>query len=257
MKSIKLLIILLITLALNVSCKKDDDIVVIEMDLCENVTCFNGGNCVTGTCECPSGYSGEQCELYTPVVVRLLNETPLELVESGISIDSLHGKLYAGGYIFYIDTEDIIEGKEGLVCALTNLDQRYKWGCDEEDIDLFNLTSDPIYPEETAQGARPGDGIMNTLQILNSPCASGHAADACANYSDGVYDDWFLPSRGGMFLIYYNLEARGHVDNFGNDSYWTSNEQRDIGAWAVSFAGGTPTAYLKASSLKVRPVRAF
>ncbi len=30
---------------------------------CDNVTCINGGTCVTGTCACPNGYEGVQCEL--------------------------------------------------------------------------------------------------------------------------------------------------------------------------------------------------
>lgn len=38
------------------SCKKDDP------DPCENVTCLNGGSCDDGSCNCPDGYNGSQCE---------------------------------------------------------------------------------------------------------------------------------------------------------------------------------------------------
>lgn len=35
------------------NCKKDP---------CEHAVCLNGGNCIEGVCECPSGYAGEHCE---------------------------------------------------------------------------------------------------------------------------------------------------------------------------------------------------
>jgi len=31
-------------------------------NLCEKVTCQNGGNCINGTCNCPSGYTGDRCQ---------------------------------------------------------------------------------------------------------------------------------------------------------------------------------------------------
>ena len=35
-------------------------------DLCKNITCENGGSCNEGICNCPSGYSGENCEIVDP-----------------------------------------------------------------------------------------------------------------------------------------------------------------------------------------------
>jgi hypothetical protein len=37
------------------SCKKDP---------CETINCLNGGVCYDGSCDCPDGYSGTQCETY-------------------------------------------------------------------------------------------------------------------------------------------------------------------------------------------------
>ena len=49
----KLTIIFSILVLLSLSCKKD---------LCESVYCLNGGICVSGNCDCPSGYYGPHCE---------------------------------------------------------------------------------------------------------------------------------------------------------------------------------------------------
>lgn len=42
------------------SCKKDTPSDFI--DPCTSITCLNGGECVSGLCDCPSGYGGAQCE---------------------------------------------------------------------------------------------------------------------------------------------------------------------------------------------------
>lgn len=34
-------------------------------DECKDVVCQNGGTCVTGTCNCPTGYEGTNCETIT------------------------------------------------------------------------------------------------------------------------------------------------------------------------------------------------
>lgn len=44
------------TLLLSLGCSKD------AVDPCEGVTCQNGGICVDGSCECPDGYTGFNCE---------------------------------------------------------------------------------------------------------------------------------------------------------------------------------------------------
>jgi hypothetical protein len=41
-------------------------------DLCYNITCLNGGQCVNGTCDCPTGYSGPSCAtVLTPVSMTI------------------------------------------------------------------------------------------------------------------------------------------------------------------------------------------
>lgn len=45
------------------SCQKDP---VTAPDPCANISCFNGGVCQSGTCDCPPGFSGAQCQIADP-----------------------------------------------------------------------------------------------------------------------------------------------------------------------------------------------
>jgi len=45
-----------------VSCKKDTTSPDDPSNPCASITCQNGGTCTNGTCNCPSGYGGAQCE---------------------------------------------------------------------------------------------------------------------------------------------------------------------------------------------------
>lgn len=45
------------------SCQKDP---VTAPDPCANISCFNGGVCQNGTCDCPPGFSGAQCQIADP-----------------------------------------------------------------------------------------------------------------------------------------------------------------------------------------------
>ena len=56
-KTFSILIIILLTLG----CKKD---------ACESVICVNGGDCLHGSCYCPTGYYGSDCsQQFTPNII--------------------------------------------------------------------------------------------------------------------------------------------------------------------------------------------
>ncbi len=48
------------------------NITILDNDLCAGVTCYNGGTCVNGNCDCPPGYSGSDCAtVLTPTAMKI------------------------------------------------------------------------------------------------------------------------------------------------------------------------------------------
>lgn len=193
--------------------------------------------------------------------------TPIELWEGGVPADSIYGKTYAGGLIFYLDTLDIHPTFEGLVAAPTDAPIGLPWG--------YSGYGDGC--NSVATGARStgiGAGATNTMTVLNAACDSTWSA---FNYVDtlrlGGYGDWFLPSKDELYEMYkhlprYNCSAAlpGHVDNtlcptslggFAADSYWSSTENEYNIAWLQFFNNGRQLTVNKFDLTTVRAVRAF
>jgi PKD repeat protein len=58
--------------------------VTIGNDPCAGVTCLNGGTCVNGSCNCPTGYTGSNCgSEVTPSSMRITKITVTDFVNSG------------------------------------------------------------------------------------------------------------------------------------------------------------------------------
>src|SRR5690606_38517143 len=62
-----------------------------------------------------------------------------------------------------------------------------------------------------ATGVAVGDGATNTAAII-ALCDEGGttAASACADLVVEGYDDWFVPSRDELLLMYTNLKDNGN-----------------------------------------------
>ena len=153
------------------------------------------------------------------------------------------GDTYGGGIIFYIDAS----GCHGLVAVPVNQGQLL-WG------DGFEVPG--------ADGTAIGTGNQNTIDIVVSSTVSGTAAEFCLNLVLSGYDDWFLPSKDELNLMYQNIGqgnalGLGNIGGFTANFYWSSTENGTNGAWEQNFASGLQDNYSKVLTLYVRAVRAF
>lgn len=153
------------------------------------------------------------------------------------------GENYGGGVVFY--TYD--NGQHGLIAA--SADQgRPAWS-----LNLSPITTSSAY----------GTGNANTTAIVASQGAGSYAAKICADYSvtvSGVtYDDWYLPSKDELTLLY---NQNGTLGGFATGYYWSSTEATSNNtdwAWAFYFpsGGGWCLCTKTSGNIGVRPIRAF
>jgi hypothetical protein len=148
------------------------------------------------------------------------------------------GSFYAGGIVFYVDST----GQHGLVCAPSDQGSAL-WGCSGTNI---SGTSTDF-----------GTGMANSLAIVNGCSQRPIAASVCNDLVLNGYDDWYLPSRDELSLMYQNLRAQ-NLGNFSNTWYWSSSQFGLFSTWLVVFGNGVVDNYGgKNISYRVRAVRAF
>ncbi len=147
------------------------------------------------------------------------------------------GQRYGGGIIFWIDST----GQHGLIAAAS--DQGYTWW------------GNRAYLTTGATGTAVGTGSVNTTKII---AVQGdqytYAALLCANYAGRGYDDWFLPSKDELYLLYQQKNA---VGGFIRGSYWSSSEFDHSLAWHKFFYNDSAVVSHKDRFDGVRAVRAF
>jgi hypothetical protein len=144
-----------------------------------------------------------------------------------------------GGYIFYLDGS----GCHGLVADVSDLGQ-LTW-------------DDGSYLQTSAIGDWVYAGKNNTDRILtvHGP-GTAPAAEACQTSVSGGFNDWYLPSKIELNMMYVNLRLSG-VGGFAYNNYWSSTEGDNYGAWRQDFYVGNQSFSNKNSTSYVRAVRAF
>lgn len=96
-----------------------------------------------------------------------------------------------------------------------------------------------------AYSGSPGEGVKE------------YAARKCLDYSYGGYDDWFLPSKDELNLMYENLHKNG-LGSFANSYYRSSSESNAYAAWLQYFSSGDQNfSNFRSDVYRVRPIRAF
>jgi len=216
---------------------------------------YGGGDIENGSAEInnntlifTSAYDGDNYE--TIFTKEFSNDDSNENNSQGFNI----GDLAYGGIVFWIDPAD---NTKGLVSALQ--DQAItQWGC--KGIYINNATETTI-----------GSGLSNTNAIIDNCTETEIAAKICNDLTLNGYNDWFLPSKDELNLMYMNLHLNG-LGNFENGDgnccigwYWSSSDGETNGdaAWVQSFRDGhngmqaTYDIGIKDNDNHVRAIRKF
>lgn len=192
-----------------------------------------------------NGYSNLDLVGFGVTIQNLLDrgQTPSDLYNDGIPQDSMIGKLYQGGLIFYLDSS----ASTGLVAATTYVRDNDVWGCYNFDV-------------PGAEGKDIGDGLQNTIAIVNN--CSGTPAHACVSWTHNGYSDWFMPSINELQEMYLRI-GRGasgqnyDIGNFGSFEHWSSTEENSLYAHWLDFQNGNLSTEVKSSGAFVRAIRSF
>lgn len=159
------------------------------------------------------------------------------------------GQTGPGGGIVFFDKGNNNSGWQYLEAASTDQSTTgIAWGC--------------IGTSISGTQSIVGSGEANTALIVAACNETSYAAKLCNDLILGGLNDWFLPSKDELYLMYLNL----HINNQGNFSsnsiYWSSSEDFDDYAWFIEFYNGFATSDTGIGSNKyltnlVRAVRAF
>ena len=128
------------------------------------------------------------------------------------------GESFEGGIIFYIDST----GKHGLISSPADLSLSTPW---------WNGSF------VTTNAGSTTNGSSNTNAIINAQGNSGsYAAKLCRDYNGGGKNDWFLPAKDQLNIL-YNQKAL--VGGFSNEIYWSSTEFDTGSVWVQYFLDGS------------------
>lgn len=141
------------------------------------------------------------------------------------------GDFAEGGIIFYIDES----GQHGLVCAKSDQAQNIQW-----DTEVRFTGGAENLPERNTKSVAILDGVYsgkeNTQSIIkfvgetDIPYAAKICDDFILELDSVIYDDWYLPSREELNMMYLNRTIINEValkhggDSFEIKRYWSSTD---------------------------------
>ena len=151
------------------------------------------------------------------------------------------GQSYGGGIIFWLDAS----GQHGLIAATVDQSSNIPWTfyVNYE----IGATLNAVYA-----------GKANTDMIISVQGDDNYAAQICDDYSVTInneyYDDWYLPSKYELNLMYLQKAAIG---GFAGTYYWSSTEYNTNFAWRQHFVNGDQNNWFKIYPYYARAIRAF
>ncbi len=130
------------------------------------------------------------------------------------------------------------------------------------------------YDSSNCTGTDIGTGASNTTLLVSkmgSPAYSSNSGTGTtANYAARLcdileytnesvtYDDWFLPSKEELNLMYENLHENS-LGGFDSNYYYCSSSEGSNAeeAWLQYFSNGSQDDFARLNPVRVRPLRAF
>lgn len=164
----------------------------------------------------------------------------LELDFSAAQVgDYIGGGVYAGT-ITYADAREF-----HIVAANADGEGSGEWG-----------------PHTVLIGATdPDDGVANqdaVLAYVEDAATEARAFANCRDYTGGGQDDWYLPARNELTLLYNNLLNHAEFADNKSSKQWTfsSTEYSTSDAYIRSFYNGGDTPHDKDNITRLsRPIR--
>jgi hypothetical protein len=162
------------------------------------------------------------------------------------------GEYYGGGIVFYVYDG----GQHGLIGATVDASSSAKWNNGAPAVPGIHIG---------VEGNGINAGEMNTAIIVanqsNNNTAT-YAAKLCADYIEGGFGDWYLPSYDEAIL----MKSQSIILSTSPGYYWTSTEAYNSffgGYWMVavvwldSGSGNISTYYTQDALVPVRAIRKF
>jgi len=123
---------------------------------------------------------------------------------------------------------------------------RYLYGIEYQggiifDIDEKNNTGLLVSPFDLARGGK---------------VTWNEAKELCDSFVNGGHDEWILPAKSMLEIIYTHL-AKSNYGDFASGVYWSASESGYTHGWGKSFSSGGNYDFDKTSQQYVRAVRTF
>lgn len=180
------------------------------------------------------------------IILSIISFQSCDDEDSGPSTLSI-GDFHQGGVIFYLDNTS----EHGFISSVSDLGFDKEWGCST----LINFG---------AKGLEIGTGPQNTIDIVTACSDTNSAAALCNQLVQNGFEDWFLPSKDELDLLYQHqtiineTALKNNGESFSNGGrYWSSSHDLDNTAWVEYFDSGQQDGVLKDTKHYVRAVRSF
>ena len=176
--------------------------------------------------------------------------------EEAITKSHFIGEIYGGGII--IDVNKDSKGEEhGLIASTSDVALKSLWSATGPGGAIITNANSTT------------DGLSNCQLIKLTLGAAGTACNACLDYSNDKFEDWYLPATSELFKIYFRQDMINSIlDNDGNiatmpispERYWSSTELDggSSAAYTVNMLTGKIEYFSKSNdNLRIRAVRRF